>query len=137
MLEIFEIWICQVFEFAGHQKLPALAACKPQIVMSVVKISVDIYDNLYLILYDRIRLDVVFMSITNESPYVRFYVIFIPRRGSLHHPSLTAPEEASLCSYRHPLHIYTLFHRGVLHIYHFSPISVIPVSANMCLVLTA
>ena len=30
------------------------------------------------------------MSVANESPYMSFYMIFVPRKGSLHRPSLTA-----------------------------------------------
>ena len=42
VLEIFEIWICQIFEFDGHQKWPELAASNKQRTMEVLLILLDI-----------------------------------------------------------------------------------------------
>ena len=78
----------------------------------------------------------VFMSITNEITYVSFYVIFVPRQGSLHQLSLTAPGVSDLLTSCYNLHIGTAIHRGVLQIHNCSLTYVTTISSNMWLVLT-
>ena len=77
------------------------------------------------------------MSVTNKSPYVSFYVIFEQRKGSLHQTSVTTPEAAGLHTSRHSILIGTVAHKGVLYTHSHSPVAVIPVSANMWLVLAS
>ena len=78
-----------------------------------------------------VELATVFMSVTNKIPYMSFYMIFVPRKGSLHQPYLMATEAAGLCKYFRPLHIVPAVCHGVLHIHRHSPATVIPVSSNI------
>ena len=58
VLEIIEIYIFQIFGFSGFQKLPSLTEIKQQSLMVMGSIYVDIIDNFYLIVHERIKLAV-------------------------------------------------------------------------------
>ena len=75
------------------------------------------------------------MSVTNKISYMSFYVIFVTIKLSIHQNYPTASEVTCLLTPEHPLRISPMVHHGVMHIHRFSPIIVIPVSANMWLVL--
>ena len=66
-----------------------------------------------------------------------FYMVFVPRKGSLHQPSMAVSGVAVLHIYCHPLYISMIVHHSMLHSHSCSTNAVIPVSVNMQLVLIA
>ena len=58
VLEMFKIWIWHILQFSGCQKRLANTESKQQSEMAIGKIYADIIAKVYLIVHDRIRLDV-------------------------------------------------------------------------------
>ena len=58
VLEIIKIWTCHIFEFCCPPKITSTLSKRPTEHNVDGKIYVEIIDNLYLIVYDRRRLDI-------------------------------------------------------------------------------